>query len=182
MIRRHGRDDPQPDLVLRHVGVFPPGRRLLFEKGRGRGGPSREAGRAPERQRLAWPGRCCPGIASRQAGRSARLRGASSGPCDRDEAQARAPARRAARAPSGLRHHLLRPEVGVAGGASADEGEPARRPRGHQRTPKRSHTLSLTAARLRPAPPRGRRRSGGPRSRPVARPSRTDALYVVLAL
>ena len=36
--------------------------------------------------------------------------------------------------------------------------------------------LSLTAAGLRPAPARARRRSGGPRSRPVARPSRTDAL------
>ena len=36
--------------------------------------------------------------------------------------------------------------------------------------------FSLTAAGLRPAPPRGRRRSGGPRSRPVASPSKTDSL------
>ena len=41
---------------------------------------------------------------------------------------------------------------------------------------KRSRLLSLTAAGLRPAPPRGRRISGGPRSRPVARPPKTDAL------
>ena len=133
MIRRHGRDGPQPDLVLRHLAVFPPGRRLLFEEGRGRGGPSRQAGRAPEREHLAWPGRGCPGIASRQAGRGGRLREASSGPCDRDEDSARAPARRTARASPGLRHHLLGPEVGVAGGASADGEAPARRPRGHSR-------------------------------------------------
>ena len=133
MIPRHGRDGPQPDLVLRHRAVFPPGRRLLFEEGRGRGGPSRQAGRAPERQHLAWPGRGCPGIASRQAGRGGRLREASSGPCDRDVDSARAPARRTARAPPGLRHHVFGPEVGVAGGASADGGAPARRPRGHSR-------------------------------------------------
>ena len=36
--------------------------------------------------------------------------------------------------------------------------------------------LSLTAAGLRPAPARARRIRGGPRSRPVASPSRTDSL------
>ena len=133
MIRRHGRDDPQPDLFFRHVGVFPHGRRLLSEAGRGRGGPSRQAGRAPEREHLARPGRGCPGIASRRAGRGARLREASSGPCDRDEASARSPARRAARASPGLRHHVFGPEVGVACGASADGGAPARRPGGQAR-------------------------------------------------
>ena len=40
----------------------------------------------------------------------------------------------------------------------------------------RPSPLSLTTAGLQPAPPRGRRRSGGPRSRPVASPSRTDSL------
>ena len=43
-------------------------------------------------------------------------------------------------------------------------------------TRKRSRHLSLTAAGLRPAPPRGRRRSGGPRSRPVACPTMSDTL------
>ena len=37
-------------------------------------------------------------------------------------------------------------------------------------------SLSLTAAGLWPAPPRGRRISGGPQSRPVACPSKTDTL------
>ena len=37
-------------------------------------------------------------------------------------------------------------------------------------------SLSLTAAGRWPAPPRGRRMRGGPRSRPVARPSKPDAL------
>ncbi len=43
-------------------------------------------------------------------------------------------------------------------------------------TRKRSDSLSLTAAGLWPAPARARRIRGGPRSRPVARPSKTDAL------
>ena len=43
-------------------------------------------------------------------------------------------------------------------------------------TRKRPDSLSLTAAGLRPAPARARRIRGGPRSRPVARPSKTDAL------
>ena len=63
-------------------------------------------------------------------GKSANL---GSGPCDRDEDSARAPARRSARAPPGLRHHLLRAEVCVAGGASADGGAPGRRPGGQAR-------------------------------------------------
>ena len=42
---------------------------------------------------------------------------------------------------------------------------------------KRSSNLSLTAAGLWPAPPRGRRMSGGPRLRPVASPSKTDSLW-----
>ena len=89
------------------------------------------AKRAEHRNASTWhgSGRGCPGIASRQAGRGGRLREASSGPCDRDEDSARAPARRTARAPPGLRHHVFGPEVGVAGGASADEGAPERRPR-----------------------------------------------------
>ena len=37
------------------------------------------------------------------------------------------------RAPPGLRHHVFGPEVGVAGGTSADGGAPARRPGGHSR-------------------------------------------------
>ena len=93
----------------------------------------RQAGRAPQCQHLARDGRGCPRIASRQAGRGGRLREAAAGPRDRDEAPARASSRRKARAPSGLRHHLLGPQVGVAGGASADGGAPARRPGGGSR-------------------------------------------------
>ena len=60
-------------------------------------------------------------------------------------------------------------------------GEPGPAPgaRGLERSRfarKRSDSLSLTAAGLRPAPPRGRRIRGGPRSRPVPSPSKTASL------
>ena len=45
-------------------------------------------------------------------------------------------------------------------------------------TRKRSSHFSLTAAGLRPAPPRGRRIRGGPQSRPVASPSRMVSLWI----
>ena len=46
---------------------------------------------------------------------------------------------------------------------------------------KRSRDLSLTAAGLWPAPPRGRRICGGPLSRPVARPAKSGALQTYSA-
>ena len=73
------------------------------------------------------------------------------------------------RALSGAR----RARRGVAPGgrcASAPAPDPVH-VRGRGTRPRALNYLSLTAAGLRPAPPQGRRRSGGPRSRPIASPS-----------
>ena len=57
MIPGHGRHRPQPDLFLRHLGIFPEGRRLLPEEGGRRDGSAREARGARERERLVRAGR-----------------------------------------------------------------------------------------------------------------------------
>ena len=71
--------------------------------------------------------------------------------------------RRALHHPAGARRRA-RAAPGAPGARGLERSRFAR---------KRSDSLSLTAAGLRPAPPRGRRIRGGPRSRPVASPSRT---------
>ena len=55
-------------------------------------------------------------------------------------------------------------------------GSPPRRSKRFRVARKRSRSLSLTAGDLWSPPLRGRRIRGGPRSRPVARPPKTDAL------
>ena len=99
--------------------------------------------------------------------------GAAAAPAGRDPASQPLPRRRLDR-DGAARHHRGRDPLGRHGGPprAPDAGGLKR----FRIKRKRFSHFSLTAAGLRPAPTRVRRRGGGPRSRPVACPTKSDTL------